>query len=184
MAKKKEFNKYEIIGNYTNLYLERKDGNIILCAIDTEDLERLKNTGLHIYAGLMPDTQTYYSMATEYLGKTNGKVVSKTHYLHHIILNIASKILVDHIDNNPLNNRKKNLRTTITKNNLRNRDSKNSNNTSGYRNVTMMGNHWRVQLQVNGKNKLFSDKFTDVRAAGDFAKEMRETYYGEFSGKN
>jgi hypothetical protein len=94
---------------------------------------------------------------------------------------------VDHIDNNQLNNRKDNLRVTERISNSRNRKSKNTNNTSGYRNVSYnkRTEEWIVQLQINGKNRILGRFPKDqLEEAGRFAEEMRTRYYGEFAGKN
>ena len=81
-----------------------------------------------------------------------------------------------------LDNRRKNLRITDHSDNLKNRQGKNKNNKSGYRNVCMMSGKWRVQLMVEGKRILFKEKFTDVNEAGKFAEDMRIKYYGKFTG--
>lgn len=126
-------------------------------------------------------------MATTYLG-TTGKTNMNT-FLNVFILNPDGnpEICVDHIHHDTLDNRKVNLRSTETIYNTKNRKSRNSNNTTGYRNViynkTYKKKPYHVQLQVNGKNKVLG-RFDDVDEAGEFAKQMREKYYGEFKGKN
>jgi len=90
--------------------------------------------------------------------------------------------IVDHMNHNTLDYRRENLRIVSSSQNTRNRKSKNSNNTSGYRNVTKMGNYWRVQLQQEGKNVLFREKFTDPKEAGAFADARRAEFYGAFAG--
>ncbi|CAK0778586.1 hypothetical protein CCP3SC15_6030003 [Gammaproteobacteria bacterium] len=45
-----------------------------------------------------------------------------------------------------------------------------------------MGKYWRVQLQHDGKNVLFHEKFTDPKEAGDFAEARRAEFYGAFAG--
>ena len=94
-------------------------------------------------------------------------------------------VRVDHINHNTLDNRKCNLRVITQKKNLRNRNSRNINNKSGYRNVSWNSryNNWSVQLQINGKNKILG-RFDNVDEAGRFAEEMRKKYYGEFAGKS
>lgn len=103
--------------------------------------------------------------------------------LHRFVVNANSALVVDHYDHNTLNNRKYNLRIAEKSNNEKNRKSKNSNNKSGYRNVSMVDGKWIVQLQIKGKNTRLGS-FDDVHEAGEFAKEMREKYYGEFAGKD
>ena len=94
-------------------------------------------------------------------------------------------IKVDHKNYDTLDNRKDNLRVTIQDKNLKNRSGKNSNNTSGYRNVSLRNNKWVVQIQIDGVNTVLKrfpkDNLDD---AGVFAEEMRLKYYGEFAGKS
>ena len=97
----------------------------------------------------------------------------------------GNKEYVDHEDNNTLNNCRDNLRLSVNKDNLTNRKGRNSNNKSGYRNVSWNGSGWSVQLQVEGKNTTLKRfKKDEVDEAGLFAKEMRQKYYGEFAGKS
>lgn len=44
----------------------------------------------------------------------------------------------------------------------------------------------RLQLQINGKNYRFPEKFTEDQKeeAEKFAQEMREKYYGHCAGKS
>ena len=90
---------------------------------------------------------------------------------------------VDHENNDTLDNRKSNMRVVEESNNSKNRKSRNRNNKSGYRNVSLIKGKWVVQLQIDGKNKRLGS-FDDVHEAGKFAEEMRQKYYGEFAGKN
>lgn len=85
--------------------------------------------------------------------------------------------VVDHIYGDTLDNRKANLRITDISVNSLNRQRKNANNKSGYRNVCKIGDWWRVQLQINKKNHLFREKFKEAEDAGTFAKKMRDKYY-------
>jgi len=75
--------------------------------------------------------------------------------LHRFILNLpARKPIVDHVNGNPLDNRKSNLRLCTHAENLRNR-SMNSNNKSGYKGVYWhkTAGKWTAQVSVNGSKK-------------------------------
>ena len=94
---------------------------------------------------------------------------------------------VDHINHNPLDDRKSNLRVITVKQNSRYREGKNSNNKSGYRNVSWSKsyNKWIVQLQVDGKNKILATfPYNELELAGKFAEEKRKELYGEYAGFN
>ena len=97
----------------------------------------------------------------------------------------AREFNVDHQNHNTLDNRKENLRITNVPNNSKNREKRNSNNKSGYRNVCWNSsrNRWVVQLQVDGKNKILGTfKEEELEQAAIFAEKMRQKYYGEFAG--
>jgi len=103
--------------------------------------------------------------------------------MHREIMNAFEYDVVDHIDGNGLNNQKYNLRIVTSQQNSTNRKKANKNNTCGIRNVHKIGKYWRVRLWVNNKHLNFPQKFTTPIDAENFSKEMRNKYYGEFSGK-
>lgn len=185
MRKSKGFNDYKIDGEYTIIYLRGKHSKLHpTTIIDTKNLEKLIKLNISWNVHLEVNKKFYYVLGTQYLGMDkNGKSINKSHCSHRFISGETdSKIKIDHIDNNTFNNTEKNFRKTTQKLNLTNRRSKNSNNKSGHRNVSFILGFYRVQLQINEKNKLFPEKFTDVNEAGKFAEAMRIKYYGEYAG--
>lgn len=72
-------------------------------------------------------------------------------FLHRLIMDFPNKI-IDHIDRNPLNNRKSNLRLVTQKQNHHN-FSKSFDNTSGYIGVSKSENKitWRSRIVYNAK---------------------------------
>ena len=95
----------------------------------------------------------------------------------------CKKHVVDHINNNDLDNRKSNLRIADRDDNSKNRKSKNSNNKSGYRNVCNINGWWCVQLMINGKNTRLA-RFKNVDEAGTYAEVARQKYYGDYAGRS
>jgi hypothetical protein len=181
MAKKKGFqNKYITDGDTTVIYIKTKKGEVFETLIDTDDLQKLIDLNLMWHVQWFDFTQSYYASATEYLGMIDGKPKYTTLKLHGVIMNTNERL--DHINHNTLDNRKANLRLISVDANAKHRKSKNSNNTSGYRNVSWDGWKWMVQLQIDGRNNILG-RFDDVDEAGQFAQEMREKYYGEFKGE-
>lgn len=180
-------NKYSINGDITTIYLEKRDGSLYETLIDTEDLQKIIAFNKTWHVGLNNGNNKYYVHSTLHLGVFNNKSKSKTIYLHRFILNAENGTKIDHINHNPLDNRKSNLRFISQANNLKNRSEKNSNNKSGYRNVCynklFNNTPWQVQLQIDGKNTVLR-RFNDVHEAGKFAEEMRNRYYGKFAGKS
>ena len=177
--KKLGLNKYEIREDYAVLFMDRRNGQRLECLIDLEDLERLKVQGWHWSATWSHHIQGYYVTHSEYMGVINGKGVSKDCYLHRWLVNPEGRNVVDHINHNTLDNRRKiNLRETSQTENIKNRKGANKNNRVGYRNVSWnSGEHcWTVQLTIDGRNKRLG-KFDDPEEAGIFAEAQRLIYY-------
>lgn len=181
-------NKYRIVGDYVYISINNANGGETETIVSKKDLPLLLklNVSWHLWynrKGLC------YVRATEYLGINNGKPKSKTWRLHRYLIGcdyeISKYYVVDHINHNTLDNTRENLRVTSVKHNDRHRSGKNSNNTSGYRNVSWSNSEkkWIVQLQVNGKNTKLG-VFDDVDEAGKFAEEMRKKHYEKYVGKN
>jgi hypothetical protein len=174
---------YKIIDDYAEIYFTDKKGINHVVYLDIDNLDILLNFNYKFNPCKW--RYGYYMKACVYEGIVDGKYKYSTPLLHRLILNIDDKrIKVDHRDYNGLDNRRKNLRVTDNINNMKNRHGKNSNNKSGYRNVSWNGNTWSVQLQIDGKNTTLKRFPKDqLDEAGEYAEEMRKLYYGEFSGK-
>ena len=180
MAYKKSFNNYKIVGDNTTIYLPRRNGEIFKTCIDTKYLQMLIDLDWCWHTSWNKHFHGYYVAHTEYLGIFYNTPKSKTHLLHKVIVG-NKNVMIDHIDHNGLNNRMNNLRVIDNSNNLKNRKGINSNNTSGYRNVTWSTNEnlWIIQMQINGKNTIMG-KFIDLDRAGQTAKELRDIYYSQY----
>lgn len=179
-------NKYIIQGDTVKILIVNKKGEIFESLIDLEDFEKVNSYTGSFCATWAENTNGFYAIMTIYYGKINGKYKNNTIRLHRIVMNCTdSKSFIDHINHNTLDNRKANLRLTSNNKNSKNRKGKNTNNKSGYRNVTWLKNEnkWMVQLQINGKNTRLAT-FDDVDEAGKFAEDARKKYYGEFAGLN
>lgn len=179
---KKKGNNYIIDeeNGIAKIELNRRKEKNLYAIIDLDDLERVISYPYTWFAQYRKELNDYYVRCTNYENIKNGK--SSVVFLHQFIMDANGKD-VDHINNKPLDNRKSNLRISEHKNNTRNRHGRNSNNKSGYRNVSWIHDKWCVQLHIDGRNVILG-KFDDVHEAGKFAKEMREKYYGEYAGKS
>jgi len=179
------FNNYIVDKEIIRIQLKKKTGEEFECIFDKEDLDKINFVRWHLR--LSSKYNFWYAHATQYLGTINGKPKYKSLQMSKVILDVprGRKVFVDHKNHNTLDNRKENLRITDFPENMQNRKSKNSNNTSGYRNVSWDKSYeqWKVQLQVNGKNTCLG-YFDDVNKAGEFAKIKREELYGEFAGED
>ena len=179
-------NKYKIHDKegYATIYYINKKKQSFEILVDLEDLKRMIDLNLAWRTTYKPEIDSHYTQATQYIGKIDGEYKYRIIELHRFVMNAKKGEYVDHINHNTLDNRKSNLRITTNKQNTRNRSGLNTNNTSGYRNVSWSKDYkqWLVQMQVDGTNKVLG-KFDDVHKAGEFAKQMRKKYYGDFRGK-
>lgn len=177
-------NKYIVENNVIKIFLPRRNNKAsIETLIDAEDFDKINKYAGTFVSGYNRQKEEIYAQICLYLGTIDGSPKYKILRMHRIIMNCNSRHLhVDHKNRNSLDNRKSNLRIVSNADNLKNRESKNSNNKTGYRNVCFYKGLYLVQLQVGGKNKLLG-RFKNVNKANIFAKEMRKKYYKEFKGK-
>lgn len=103
-------------------------------------------------------------------------------------LALASYILrcttmVDHIDGDPLNNTRSNLRHADKSQNGANRKVIQSNNTSGYKGITRRKNRWLAQIGVHGK-KMHLGSFLTREEAAEAYNAAAQKYFGEYARLN
>lgn len=124
-------------------------------------------------AGSMSNSGYHHTMV-------KGKLL-KTHRLIFLMFNGYLPECVDHINNNPADNRIENLRAATKAENCRN-SRKQSDNKSGTKNVHWHGQAkmWRVQLTVDRKI-LRIGMFKDKELAELVAYEAREKFHGKFA---
>ncbi len=102
--------------------------------------------------------------------------------LHRLIMNVSdSKIQVDHIDNNPLNNQKSNLRTCTNQQNQCNK-TKTKLNSSGFKGVYFdkVKTKYRSRIMVNCK-QIHLGYFATAEEAYEEYKKAAIKYHGEFA---
>ena len=186
--RKKGFNSYEINGDITTIFLERKDGSIWETIIDTEDLPKLKKLNYSWHVGYAHCNNEYYTMATIYYINENGKKKSTTKNLNSIIMDVSEGYHIDHINNNPMDNRKENLRTTNHSTNAQNRKGANKNSGTGVRNVHLVNRYkgkqvYLVQFMKNGERFIWEFSINEFDEACTFAEKKRKELFGEYAGK-
>lgn len=105
--------------------------------------------------------------------------------LHRIVMNVSEHLIyVDHINHNPLDNRKSNLRECNNSENQMNR-SLNNNNGSGFKGVhwSKYSNKWNARIQINKKRKSLGYFNTKEEAAKAY-NNAASFYFGEFACLN
>jgi len=120
-------------------------------------------------------TNNYYARAT-----IKGKKV----LLHRLITECKKEFVIDHINGNGLDNRKKNLRMCLQKENMRNQKT-NSRNTSGYKGVYYRKDRkkWTAQIRVNKRHKFLGYFDNKIDAAKSYNRASI-LYHKEFSKLN
>ena len=105
-------------------------------------------------------------------------------YMHRFIINPPDGLVVDHVNRNPLDNRRCNLRLATRSQNQGNRKMQ-KNNKSGYHGVNyskMMGK-WRAEIKTYDKRRHlgFYGNIEDAAKAYD---DAAIEYFGEFARLN
>lgn len=108
--------------------------------------------------------------------------------LARLIMNAPKRKVVDHINNNKLDNRKCNLRICTQLENSRNR-GKNKNNTSGFKGVfrSLSGKKWIAQISISKKGKRVTYSlggYDDILSSAKAYNEGAKKYHKEFSRLN
>ncbi|GJH22444.1 hypothetical protein CBA19CS22_37900 [Caballeronia novacaledonica] len=103
--------------------------------------------------------------------------------IHREIMGLArcDRRTVDHIDKNPLNNARSNLRVATYAENMWNR-GKQSNNTSGYKGVLWIERikRWSARISANGK-RYYLGHYKTAEEAHEAYKAAAERLHGEFA---
>ena len=130
--------------------------------IDIEDYTRVKQYNWHLKKGYWYSKNLNLSLQNFILGKQAG-------------------FIVDHIDRNKNNNRKRNLRHITQANNTKNR-TKPNNNTSGTMGVSFCknSNKWRARICVD-KKTIYLGYYEEIEDAIKARKEAEIKYFGEYA---
>jgi hypothetical protein len=124
----------------------------------------------------------YYQLI---LRNNNKDFTKKVHRLvaETFISNGENKTIVDHIDNNRLNNHISNLRWATNQENARN-SKISTNNTSGAKGVNwnIFNKKWEARICINGKRERLGYYETKEKALEARLKAV-EKYFGEYANK-
>ncbi len=166
-TKNRKPNRYELHDEYVVGYLSSG----VPFIFDREDYEKVSQYSWHV------GTREGYLMAMIYGTK-------KSILLHRLIMNEPDGMVVDHMNHDPLDNRKCNLRLVTFSQNQMNRNQickAKSGVTGVYQN--RRSGKWMAYISVGGhqKNLGLYDEFDDAVKA---RKEGEQEYFGEYSYDN
>lgn len=156
-------NEYREEGNIVYVKL-RNTNNEMIC--NKEDWEKFR---MHAWK----ESHKGYAIS---LYKDESK---KVHFFHRMVIGAEKGEIVDHINQNRLDNRRENLRKTSSSMNSFNRKTKNK---SGYSGVTYSNGKWNVAMTVNYK-PIYLGRYEKLEDAIEARKSAELKYRGEYSKK-
>jgi hypothetical protein len=162
-------NEYETNEEKTIIFLSRKD-KTSKTIIDTRDLPYLLNIDIAWYSYYNASSKSCYVK-----GKYNKKYVS----LHRIIMKCPPQLVIDHINHDTLDNRRKNLRVSTNRLNQQNRLNARSDSESKERNIMLNKRTGKYEIKMTIKNKIrkYRESFLLIDDAIEKAEELRAKYY-------
>jgi hypothetical protein len=128
--------------------------------------------------------RTSYVRRRKYIGKKHGKYVYEVQYLHRLIMNPPKGMVIDHVDGNGLNNRRKNLRICTRAQNLSNQ-RKQHGCSSKYKGVTYhpKTGGWYSQIKFK-KQHIYLGYFKKEEDAAIAYNTSAIKYFGKFAKLN
>lgn len=174
--KRHKVNRYDLTGEYGIGYASNT-GNPFY--FDIEDYDKIKDyCWLEYTHKAKKEGNREYHCLTTTVYPSGGK--RKT----LLMTTVIGRFRYDHINRNPMDNRKENLRPATARQNVLNTSLK-RNNTSGFTGVyfTKKDGKWHatVKIDINGKKKVIVRQFDNKEEAIKCRLKMERDYYGEFA---
>lgn len=144
--------------------------------VDDEDFDHLVQWKWHVQLG--PSGPRPRRLVKTGLARPRQKPL----LMYRVLLGLSGREVVDHVDGNPLNNQRVNLRIATNGQNLANAKL-HANNTSGFKGVGWHHNAWKATIRVHGKQQSlgrFNEKLSAARAYDEAAIRL----FGEFAKTN
>lgn len=157
----RKYNKFKHLKNNTTVLWTTNTNKKIF--IDTEDFDKIKS-----YCWREDD----YGYAKAGISKSEEKIK-----MHHIIIGKKEDLVVDHIDRNPLNNKKNNLRHVTQQLNIVNKSIQKNNNTGIIGVAFDKRGFYDVRL-VKHRKVVFRHKTNDFQEAIIKRLEAEVKYFG------
>jgi len=145
--------------------------------VDPEDFERLNQYKWHC---------THFGYAIRAARNKSGKGSRQVAvYMHKLVCPVPEGAIVDHINRNPLDNRKANLRPATQKQNVWNRKFVRKGGRTHYNGIRWDKNRekWQVRLAINGRRESFGYYADEVEAARAYDRVIKQ-YRGQFAALN
>lgn len=121
---------------------------------------------------------TRYTWHIKKTGHVRTRINGKNTYLHSLILNARS--LIDHINRNPLDNRRINLRLATKSTNAMNTDIR-EDNTSGYKGISWSKSRFKWEVYITANKKTIKlGRYLDINEAIKVRLEAEIKYFGEY----
>lgn len=156
-------NTYNLTGSFGIGYIHNKNNTQFY--FDLEDFDKIKNYSWYSFYG--------YICARE-------RGSQKPIRLHRLIMNAPPDKVIDHINRNPSDNRKENLRICTQGDNTLNKKRK-TNNPWGPGVRLMKSGHWEARLTYQGN--IYVKTFATFEEAYGYRKKLEQKYFGEFAPK-
>ena len=162
--------RYEITGDHITAYSKKGEA----FKVDIEDEQFLIDHSWYIDR----PRENYSSVASCY--KSDGK--TKKYTLSRLIMRAPKGMVVDHINGDSLDNRRKNLRVCTNQQNLRNRRGAMKNNTLGILGVQKVKNRnlYLSVLYINGE-KVHNKTHKTIEEAVKERIKAEKKYFGKFA---
>ena len=157
----KNKNQINIFNDYAELIIHSEKYGVFRCLLDCEDIEKINKIKWVITS---PSNSIFYVYN------------SKCGYIHRMIMDYKGDMVLDHINGNTLDNRKKNLRLCTHAQNLQNRQNANR---TGFKYKTPRNvyfkkqtGRYRVSFNINKKEHHFG-YFDTIQEAENVAIQKR-----------
>ena len=175
---KRGFNPHRIEGDIVYMDFLDRQGNVKATGmIDAADLPLLIGLGMRWTCSNVTPRTRNAAPKTYVQAWPDGRAV----YLHRLIVGCPTDKVVDHLNGNPLDNRRANIRVTDKAGNGRNRTGAQQNSTTGLRGVTYLktapSRRWVVQLQ-QGRSQIFRFRCHTRNIAAITASLARAQHWG------